>query len=246
MVRPTASQDCSRLRLIVADDDPLARRALRDGMQERGVVVVAEARDGQEAVELAAHYVPDVVLVDVGLPGGDGLTATRRILQRRPELHVVLLATADDPDLALLGLRMGACGYVVKDIEMAALARALRAARAGEIVVSRGTTAALVERLRTIRENALGLRPVASTLTRREWEVLDLLCAGMTVQDAAETLTLSVETVRSHVKNLRRKLGARSRGEAVSLADGLRAELLRRPPTAPTASVVGGGPHPVR
>jgi DNA-binding NarL/FixJ family response regulator len=214
------------LRVIIADDDALARRMLRDALQAAGVVVIAEAADGREAQELVGHYKPDVVLIDVVMPGVDGLEATRRIVERSPQCKVVVLSATEDAELGLVALRAGAVGFLSKRVAPDALPRALRAARDGEAVVSRWMTMSLVEVVRRVRDDGAGLRPVRSPLTSREWEVLDLLCEGSATDVIAGRLFLSEETVRSHVKNILRKLGVRSRSEAVARARRLRTELL--------------------
>lgn len=214
------------LRVIIADDDALARRVLRDALQAAGVVVIAEAADGREAQELVAHYKPDVALIDVVMPGVDGIEATRRIAERSPQCKVVVLSATEDAELGLVALRAGAVGFLSKRVLPEALPRALRAAQDGEAVVSRWMTMPLVDVVRRLRDDGAGLRPVRSPLTSREWEVLDLLCDGLGTDVVAGRLFLSEETVRSHVKNILRKLGVRSRGEAVARARQLRAELL--------------------
>ena len=211
-----------RLRVIVADDDPLARRLVRDALQLAGVIVIADASDGREAVELARHYRPDVVLMDVVMPGMDGIEATRRICEDVPETKVVMLTRSHDDELGLLGLRAGASGHLTKEISVDAIPRAIRGAHAGEAAISRQLSMRLVERLRSLPDGGIGTRPVRSPLTPREWEVLDLMCANTGTEEMAEKLVLSVETVRSHIKNILRKLGVRSREEAVALATHLR------------------------
>ena len=210
------------LRVIIADDDPLARRFVKTALQGAGMTVVAEASNGQEAAELAIYYKPDCVLMDLVMPGIDGLEATRRIMERAPDIRVVMLTASDEDTMGLLGLRTGACGFINKEIAIEALPRTLRATLAGEAAISRRLTMLLIERYRRTREDGLGMRPVRSTLTAREWEVLDLLCAGANTEAIAEDLVLSPETVRSHVKNLLRKMGVKSRREAVAAAHRLR------------------------
>jgi NarL family two-component system response regulator LiaR len=211
------------LRVIVADDDPLARRLVRDALQLADVVVVADASDGREAVELARYYKPDVVLMDVVMPVMDGIEATKRIAAEVPETRVVMLTRNDDDELGLLGLRAGAVGYLTKDVSVDAIPRAIRGAHAGQAAISRLLAMKLVERLQSLPEGGTGVRPVRSSLTPREWEVLDLLCADKGTEQIADELVLSIETIRSHVKNILRKLGVGSREEAVALADRLRA-----------------------
>jgi DNA-binding NarL/FixJ family response regulator len=210
------------LRVIIADDDPLARRVVKNALQDAGIVVIAEASNGREAAELALYYKPDCVLMDLVMPEVDGFEATRRIVNHAPEIRVVMLTASDEEDIGLLGLRTGACGFLSKEIDIESLPRALRGTLAGEAAISRMLTMKLIERFRRTREDGLGMRPVRSDLTAREWEVLDLLCAQANTDEIANALVLSPETVRSHVKNLLRKMGVRSRVEAVAAARRLR------------------------
>jgi two-component system, NarL family, response regulator LiaR len=207
---------------IVADDDPLARRVIKDALQRAGVVVIAEAHNGREAVELTLHYRPEVVLMDIVMPELDGIAATRRIAERRPEQLVVILTSADDDEIGLLGLRAGASGYLTKELDIDMLPRALLRAIRGEPAITPRLTMRLVVQLRGLPERVSGLRPVRSPLTTREWEVIDLLAESRTTAEIADALVLSRETVRSHVKNIRRKLDARSPAEAVEVAQRMR------------------------
>lgn len=213
------------LRVIVADDDPLARRVVRDALEAGGIVVIAEAANGREAVELSLYYKPDVVLMDLVMPDVDGIQATRRILAREPDVEIVILTSSDDDEVGIVGLRAGASGFLNKRAGVEALPRALRGAIAGEALVSRRLTMRLVDTIRRTRADGAGIRPVRSRLTPREWEVLDLLCDGQSTDEIADALVLSSETVRSHIKNLLRKLGVSSRQEAVKEAGRMRADL---------------------
>jgi NarL family two-component system response regulator LiaR len=210
------------LRVIVADDDPLARRMIKESLRRSGIIVVAEAHNGRQAVELSLFYQPDVVLMDVVMPELDGITATRQIIKQMPEQLVVILTSADEGEMGFVGLRAGACGFLSKDLDVEVLPNALAGAVGGEAVISRRLSMQLIEQFRRAPEPTTGMRPVKSPLTAREWEVVDLLCEGRSTDEIAESLVLSNETVRSHVKNLMRKLGARSRAEAVALAQRMR------------------------
>jgi NarL family two-component system response regulator LiaR len=214
-----------RLRTVVADDDPFARRVIKDVLQRAGVIVIAEARDGRQAVELTVHYLPDVVVMDVVMPELDGIMATRQIRRQLPEQLVIVLtgARSDDHELGLQALLAGASGFLSKDLEIEALPRALEGLRQGQAAISRKMTLALIERLREAPSGSSGMRPVKSPLTAREWEVIDLLKESKTADDIADELVLSPETIRSHLKNILRKLKVHSRQEAVAAADRMRA-----------------------
>jgi DNA-binding NarL/FixJ family response regulator len=210
------------LRAIIADDDPLARRVVKDTLQRARVVVIAEATNGREAVELTLHYRPDVVLMDVVMPELDGIAATRRIIKEAPDQAIIILTGGKDDELGVLGLRAGASGYLTKDLDLDALPRAIAGVRDGQAAVSRQMTMRLIEHLRRAPEGMTGLRPVRSPLTAREWEVLDLLQERLGTDDIAERLVVTTETVRSHVKNILRKLEVRSREDAVAAAIRMR------------------------
>src|ERR1700712_2625043 len=120
------THDEPALRGIVADDDPLARRMVRDLLQTAGITVIAEAASGREAVELSLHYRPDVVVMDLVMPGVDGLTATRRLTEVAPEVKVVILTSSDDDEVGIATLRAGASGFLRKDVGIDSLPRAPR------------------------------------------------------------------------------------------------------------------------
>jgi len=222
--RVSSEQSAEQLQAVIADDDPFARRVVKDVLQKAGVRVIAEARNGRQAVELTLFYRPDVVVMDVVMPELDGIVATRQIRKALPEQLVIVLTGAgeEDQELGLQALRAGASGFLSKDVEIDALPRALEGVRAGEAAISRKMTRTLIDRLRDAPSGSSGMRPVKSPLTAREWEVIDLLKADRTTDQIADELVLSTETVRSHVKNILRKLAVRSRQEAVDAADRMR------------------------
>jgi DNA-binding NarL/FixJ family response regulator len=211
-------------RAVIADDDPFARRVIKDVLQGSGVIVIAEARDGRQAVELTLHYEPDFVVMDIVMPELDGVMATREIRRQLPDQLIIVLTGAgeDDDELGLQALRAGASGFLSKDLELEALPRALEGLRQGQAAISRKMTLALIQRLRDAPSGSAGMRPVKSPLTAREWEVIDLLKAAKSTEVIADELVLSPETIRSHVKNILRKLDVRSRDEAVAAADRMR------------------------
>jgi len=222
-----ASKPTDRTRVLVADPDQLARRALTDSLRSSGAfTVIAQASDGVEAVELARHYRPDIVLIATSLGGLDVAAACEQIVRGDSEIRVVVLATSPDLELETRVVRAGASGFVIKTTESDSIARALAVVTAGNAMISPELTAQLVERLRRTPADGTGTRPVRSKLTNREWEILDLICGGQGTRDIADSLYLSPETVNSHVKNVLKKLGVHSRAEAVAAAGTLRADVL--------------------
>ena len=211
------------VRVVIVDQDPLVRRIVRDALAGSGVSVVAEGADGREAVDLAARHRPDVVLTDIVLPEIDGPTAIRRIVSGSPLVRVIVFTGAKDAQTGITALKAGASGYVTKDLDLTALPRIVTAVAHGEAAVSRAFVSVLIDRLRTAPEGNVGLRPVRSPLTPREWEVLDLLCAGLSMEEVTDALVLSPETVRSHLQRAMRKLGVNSRDAALDAARELRA-----------------------
>ena len=222
-----ANNSTDRPRVLVADPDRLARRALTDSLRsDGGFAVIGQASDGVEAVELACHYRPDIVLVATSLTGLDAVAVCERIVSRTPQTRVVMLATSADLDLEMRAVRAGASGFVIKSAEVATIKRALGIVGSGHAIISPELTGVLVERLRRTPADGTGTRPVKSALTNREWEILDLMCGQMGTREIADALFLSPETVNSHVKNVLKKLGVHSRAAAVEAASLLRTDVL--------------------
>jgi len=218
-----ARPEVERLRIIIADPDPLARRAIRDSLQgDGGFVVSAEAKDGLEAIELAVHYRPNLLLMEIAMPGVDGISACREVSLRAPGVRIVMFSVPQGHDVQVRALRAGAAGFLSKNSTIESILRALRSVAGGEAAVTRSLTSHLVEILRSTAENGIGMRPVKSPLTTREWEVLDLICAGDSTREISGKLFLSEDTVYSHTKSILRKLGVHSRTDAVAMAAQLR------------------------
>jgi DNA-binding NarL/FixJ family response regulator len=208
--------------VIVAEDDAFARRSIREALQRAGMTVVGEAANGRRAIDLALQHRPDAVLMDVVMPDVDGIAATRHIVSELPDQVVILVSRGEDEAIGLASLRAGAVGYLTKDVDVDALPRAVAGAVNGEAAISRRLVMRLIERVRGLSGRTYGTRLARPRLTPREWDVVDLLAEGQSTDGIAESLHLATETVRSHIKNILRKLDARSRAEAVAAAQRLR------------------------
>ena len=208
--------------MVLAAQDPLVRRALKATLEGGGFEVVGETADGPEAIKMAGEQRPDVALVDLNLHGADGLDVAERLTRELAHVRVVVLSGTDDDVVAMKALRAGAHGYLMKDIELDSLPRALRGVLAGEAAISRKLAMRLISELRRVPQGGRGMRPIVSDLTEREWQVLDLLTTGASTSEIAIDLVLSPETVLTHVKNILKKLGVHSRKDAVRMIDDLR------------------------
>jgi DNA-binding NarL/FixJ family response regulator len=205
------------IRVLVADDQALVRGGFRMILESRDdVEVVGEAADGAEAVELTAELDPDVVLMDVRMPGVDGLTATRRIVASGAGARVLVLTTYDVDDSVYAALRAGASGFLLKDVRPVELVEAVRVVARGDALLAPSVTRRLLDRF----VQALpGPSPrVLDVLTGREREVLRLVALAMSNAEIAARLVLTEATVKTHVSAVLRKLGLRDRVQAVVLA----------------------------
>jgi DNA-binding NarL/FixJ family response regulator len=206
--------------VVIADDQALVRggfRALLDAQPD--ITVVGEAGDGEAAVRLALELQPDVVLMDIRMPGVDGLEATRRIVgdERLAAVRVVILSTFDLDEYVFEAIRAGANGFLVKDTEPAELVRAVRAVVAGDALLSPGVTRRLIEEFAARAKDPSGL-PDLRGLTEREREVVTLVAEGLTNDEIARRLTMSTATAKTHVSRAMVKAGARDRAQLVVFA----------------------------
>jgi len=209
------------IRVLLADDQALVRAGFRSLLNaEDDITVVGEVADGAEAVAVARRDKPDVVLMDIRMPGTDGLEATRQI-GADPELadvHVVILTTFDLDEYVFEAIRSGATGFLLKDAEPADLVRAVRCASEGDALVSPSVTRRLIAEFASRPDQ----RPVATDalgeLTDREREVVALVAGGLSNDEIAETLFISRATARTHVSRAMTKLGARDRAQLVVAA----------------------------
>ncbi|WP_020524992.1 response regulator [Catelliglobosispora koreensis] len=196
------------IRVLLVDDQQLVRAGLRmlcDSDPE--MQVVGEAADGANAVRLAEQLVPDVILMDLRMPGMDGVTATRNILKSKPSMRVVVLTTFDDDDHLYPALGAGACGFLVKDATPAELLDGIRRAAAGDSPFSR----TVLKRLVTQAISPKAPVPKLDGITEREQDVLKLVGDGLSNPEIAERLHLGVTTVKTHVANLMTKTGSPNR-----------------------------------
>ncbi|WP_327227620.1 response regulator transcription factor [Streptomyces platensis] len=208
------------IRVLLADDQLLVRagfKALLDAQPD--IEVVAEAADGQQALAAVREHRPDIVLMDIRMPGVDGLVATRRITEdpRLREVKVVMLTTFELDEYVFEAIRSGASGFLVKDTEPEELLRAVRAVVAGDALLSPGVTRRLIAEF-AARSKEPAAAGALSALTEREREVMALVGIGLSNEEIARRLVVSPLTAKTHVSRTMVKLGARDRAQLVVLA----------------------------
>ena len=205
------------LRVMIVDDHPLVRAAVARAIEGSGMTVVAEAATAEEALVLAPQIAPDILLLDIALPGTSGIQLVRELAPRLPATRIVMLTvSAADRDVAD-AMRYGASGYLTKDVTPDALARALQATQTGELVMPRRLAGRLLTRMtrRDVPAPASDDQPIQA-LTARERDVQRLLADGLGDRDIAVALTISRRTVETHVSSILHKLGAQNRAEAAT------------------------------
>lgn len=200
----------ARVSLLIVDDHPVVRDGLRGMFNgDERFVVLGEAGDGAEAVERAQALSPDVVLMDLRMPGTDGVTAIRRLAETAPHVRVLVLTTYDTDAEVLPAIEAGATGYLLKDAPRDELLRAVSAAARGEAVLAPSVATRLLGRVRT---------PDGEPVTDRELEVLALVAQGATNREAARRLFISEATIKTHLLHVYAKLGVNDRAAAVAAA----------------------------
>ena len=204
------------IRILLVDDQRLMREGLHILLElEPDLKIVGEADNGQAALKAYEELQPDVVLMDVRMPGMDGVEATWRLREQWPEARIIILTTFDDDEYVFEGLRAGALGYLLKDVSGHDLAQAVRTVAAGGALIEPSVAAKVVAEFARVappaRQASAGL---AEPLSEREEEVLRLLASGLTNRQIAERLSLAEGTVKNYVTNILGKLGARDRTQA--------------------------------
>jgi DNA-binding NarL/FixJ family response regulator len=208
------------IRIVIADDQTLVRdgfRMILDAQDD--IEVVGEATDGLEAVACTRELRPDVVLMDIRMPGRDGLEATREVLRESPQTHVLILTTFDLNEYVYQAMKAGASGFLLKDIPRSQLIEGIRTVAAGDALLAPAITRRLIEQF--VRRPPASVRPAPpalEALTPREREVLELVARGRSNTEIATGLYVSEATVKTHVAHALRKLGLRDRVHAVVFA----------------------------
>ena len=209
--------DAEVIRVLLVDDHQMVRQGLRFFLStQAGFEIVGEARNGEEAVALAAEQRPDVVLMDLMLPEMDGLEATCTIRSHYEEVEVLVLTSYISDEKVVSAIKCGASGYLMKDVNPQELARAIRAAARGEVYLHTEAARHLADAMRPDSE-AAG-EPAPEVLTEREVEVLALIARGLSNQDIATQLTIAPKTVKGHVSSILQKLALDSRVQAALYA----------------------------
>ncbi|MFN2545356.1 MAG: response regulator [Actinomycetota bacterium] len=209
------------IKVVIADDHSLVRQGLRRYLDmAEDIDVVGEASNGEEAISLVESEQPDIVLLDIRMPGVDGLEAARKIREKWPNVGAIMLTAYDDRQFVVEAVRAGARGYVLKARDAEHLIQTVRLVAGGNMVIDPQLVVALAEELSQAKERDRK----AETLTAREIEVLQLLAFGHTNRDIAEKLFISPDTVKTHLEHIFEKLGASDRTAAV--AEALRRRLI--------------------
>jgi DNA-binding NarL/FixJ family response regulator len=209
------------IRVLIVDDQPLVRAGLRVLFEaEQDIAVAGEAANGDEALSLARHARPDVVLMDIRMPVLDGLEATRQIAaeEQLAEVKVLILTTFESDEYVFEALRAGASGFLLKDAEPTELLHALRVVADGDALLSPGVTRRLITSFVSAPEHHGSPPAQLDALTEREREVMALVARGLSNDEIAESLTISPATAKTHVSRAMIKLGARDRAQLVVLA----------------------------
>ena len=204
------------IKVLIVDDHEVVREGIRKILEfEKDIVVVAEGKNGEEAVKLALKHFPDVILMDISMPIKSGLEATREILSRRAELNIVLLTVYDDDAYVLEAIKAGAVGYLLKDLNSKDLIAGIRKVAKGESLIDSDIALRLLNDMTkgvNTKENNL------SKLTERECDVIRAIARGKSNSEIADTLFISERTVKNHITNIFKKINVHDRTQAAIFA----------------------------
>jgi DNA-binding NarL/FixJ family response regulator len=206
------------LRVLVVDDHDLFRTGLRNLLEEQGVNVVGEAENGETAIRLASDLAPDVVIMDLNMPGAGGVETTRRLSSLAPLSRVVVLTISADDDDVMNAVMAGACGYLLKDSSIQELIAGISAASEGESLISPQIAAKVLQRLRAQSKDADAAETIRAELSDRELQVLKLIANGKDNAQIARELFISPKTVKNHISNILMKLQIENRIQAAVYA----------------------------
>jgi DNA-binding NarL/FixJ family response regulator len=206
------------LRVLVVDDHDLFRTGLRNLLEEEGVNVVGEAENGETAIRLAADLAPDVVIMDLNMPGAGGVETTRRLSGLAPLSRVVVLTISADDEDVMNAVLAGACGYLLKDASIQELIAGIRAASEGESLISPQIAAKVLRRLRAQSKDVDAAETIRAELSDRELQVLKLIANGKDNAQIASELFISPKTVKNHISNILMKLQIENRIQAAVYA----------------------------
>jgi NarL family two-component system response regulator LiaR len=207
-----------KIRILIADDHIVFRQGTRKLLEaEPDLEVVGEAGDGEEAVALATELHPDVAVIDIAMPGVDGITATKRIKEISPDINILILSAYDDDQFVLRLLQAGAASYLLKSVSSRELVNAIRSVSEGDSVLHPTIARKVLGRFVPSSDRARETRK-AGALSSREIELLKLMSQGLPNQHMADELGVSVRTIQSHLRRIFKKLGVSSRTEAVVCA----------------------------
>ncbi len=204
--------------MLVVDDHDLFRTGLRNLLEEHGVNVVGEAVNGEEAIRLTADLAPEVVVMDLNMPGAGGVETTRRLASLAPLSRVVVLTISADDEDVMNAVMAGACGYLLKDSSIEDLIAGIRAAAAGESLISPQIAAKVLQRLRAESKDADAAETISAELSDRELQVLKLIANGKDNAQIARELFISPKTVKNHISNILMKLQIENRIQAAVYA----------------------------
>jgi len=215
--KPKAKKDGDGVRVLLVDDHDLFRTGLRNLLEEQGVHVVGEAANGQDAVRSVREAAPDVVVMDLNMPGMTGVEATREITSFAPLTRVVVLTISDQDEDVMDAIVAGACGYLVKDSSIQELIRGIKSAAVGESLISPPIAAKVLQRMRAVTLD-LGAETIRAELSERELQVLRLIANGKDNSQIAAALHISPKTVKNHISNILMKLQIENRIQAAVYA----------------------------